>query len=137
MPDIVIVPTAVVPGDGAQITNGIAGVALVAGDVVALDTTTQRFVLASSASAVLARVRGIASCSASIAQPVRVQTGGILNVGSALLAVGEVYALSGAVPGKLAPASELAAGDFVSILGIASTTALLQIRLWVTEIAKA
>ena len=137
MPDIILDPSAVVPGDGAQLSSGIAGVALTPGDVVALDGPTQRYVLATSATLAGARVRGIASCTAAPGQPVRVQTGGVLNLGSALLAVGELYALSGANPGKIAPASELAVGDVVSVLGIAQSTSLLQIRLWNSDIAKA
>lgn len=137
MPDLVIVPSAVVPGDGAQLTNGIAGVAIAAGDVCALDAATQRFILATVATIAGARVRGIASCSAAPGQPVRVQTGGILNVGGALLTIGEIYVLSGLAPGKIGPVADLGAGDFVTVLGIGQTTSLLQMRLWVTELAKA
>lgn len=137
MPDLVVVPASVVPGDGAQITNGIAGVALAAGDLVALDAPTQTYVLASSATAAGARLRGVASCSAAPGQPVRIQTGGVLNLGSALLTVGEIYSLSGLTPGKIAPVSELAAGDFVSVLGVGQTTSLLQIKIWITALAKA
>ena len=137
MPDLVLDPTTVVPGDGSQLTNGIAGVAIVAGDVCALDPATQRFILATTANIAGARVRGVAVCSASIGQPMRVQTGGILNVGAALLTIGELYALSGLTAGKIGPVADLGAGDFVTVLGIAQTTSLLQMRLWVTELAKA
>jgi len=136
MADVVLVPSAVVPGDGAQFQNGIAGVALFAGNVVALDATTQRFILATSATVAGSRVRGIAACSAAPGQPVRVQTGGMLNVGGALLTVAELYALSGLAPGKIDPLSDVTTGDFVTVLGGGQTPSLLQLRLWTSEIAK-
>jgi hypothetical protein len=136
VPDLVIVPTAVVPGDGAQYANGIAGVAITAGDVCCLDTTSQRFILASSLTVATSRVRGIAAHGASVGQPLRIQNGGVLNVGGALLVVGELYCLSGLTPGKIGPYSDITAGDFVTLLGIGQTTSLLLLRLWLTELAK-
>jgi hypothetical protein len=137
MPDLVLVPTAIVPGDGAQYANGIAGVAISAGEVCCLNTTTQRFVLASSGTVATARVRGIAAHSAAVGQPLRIQNGGLLNVGGPLLTVGEFYCLSGLTPGKIGPYSDVTAGDVVTILGVGQTTSLLQMRLWLTEITKA
>jgi hypothetical protein len=137
MPDLVLTPSAILPGDGAQYANGIAGVAIVAGDVCYLDTTTQRFVLATSTTLATSRVRGIAAHAAAPGQPLRMQTGGMVNLGSALLTVAELYVLSGLTPGKIGPYGDLAAGDFVTVLGIAQTPALLQMRVWQTELAKA
>ena len=137
MPDLILVPSAVLPGDGAQYANGTAGVVIAAGDVCCLDATSQRFVLASSAAVATSRVRGIAAHSAASGQPLRVQHGGILNVGGALLVAGELYCLSGLAPGKIGPYSDVTAGDFVTVLGIGQTTSLLLIRLWLTELARA
>ena len=136
MPDLVLVPTAVVPGDNAQYSNGIAGVTIAAGDVCYLDGATQKYFLADSSDAAKSRVRGIAGHSASVGQPVRMQTGGVLNLGSALLTVAEMYVLSPTNPGKIAPISDMASGDFLTIVGLGQTTSLLQLRLWVTELAR-
>lgn|SRR5262245_37285697 len=135
MPDLVLVPANILPADGAQYANGIAGVAIAAGDVCCLDTATQKFVLANSNAAATARVRGIAAHTAAIGQPVRLQSGGQMTIGTGLLTVGVLYVLSGATPGKIAPIADLTATDYVTVLGVGQTTANLLLRLWVTELA--
>jgi hypothetical protein len=82
-----------------------------------------------------ARVRGIAAHSAAPNQPLRVQIGGQMVLGAGLLTVGELYCLSGLTAGKIAPVADLAAGDFVTILGVGQTTANVLLRLWITELA--
>src|SRR5262245_36993380 len=85
MPDVTVTPANVLPGDGAQYANGIAGVAITAGDVCCLDTTTQKMILADSAALATSRVRGIAAHNAAPNQPIRLQSGGQMVLGTGLL----------------------------------------------------
>lgn len=62
-------------------------------------------------------------------------TTGQVNMG-ATLAVGQVYVVS-VNAGGVAPYSDLGTGDYVTILGVASTTAILDIGINATGIVKA
>lgn len=62
-------------------------------------------------------------------------TAGTINMGGTL-AVGQVYVVS-VNAGGVAPYSDLGSGDYVTILGVATTTAVLNVDLNVTGIAKA
>ena len=57
-------------------------------------------------------------------QPVTLLTSGQMNLG-ATLTVGETYVVSKNT-GKIAPISDLIAGNFVSILGVAISTTILE-----------
>lgn len=61
-------------------------------------------------------------------------TGGLVNLG-ATLTVGENYVVS-ANKGKIAPASDLITGNYVTSLGIAETTALLDLKPNASGVAK-
>lgn len=62
-------------------------------------------------------------------------TSGLFNPGGTVV-VGQVYVVS-TNPGGIAPYSDLASGDFVTILGIGATTTLIDVDIQVTGIAKA
>lgn len=62
-------------------------------------------------------------------------TAGTINMGGTL-AVGQVYVVS-VNAGGVAPYSDLGSGDYVTILGVATTTAILNVDINVTGIAKA
>jgi hypothetical protein len=59
----------------------------------------------------------------------------LVNLG-ATLAVGTVYAVS-VTAGGIAPIADLATGDYITTLGVATTTALLDLRIVVSNTAKA
>lgn len=59
----------------------------------------------------------------------------LINMG-ATLTVGETYVVS-TTAGGVAPISDLGSGDFVSIIGVATTAALLDFRMLVSNTAKA
>jgi len=59
----------------------------------------------------------------------------LVNLG-ATLAVGTVYAVS-TTAGGIAPIADLAAGDYITTLGVATTAALLDLRIVVSNTAKA
>lgn len=130
MSDVSITAANVVAGANASITHGIAGATITAGQAVYLDTaTTGEWLLADSDSAtVIARGSarfGIALNSASNNQPLAVQTEGLITIGGTLVA-GVAYYLSDA-PGAICPFADLATGDYVTLVGVATTTAILSI----------
>lgn len=59
----------------------------------------------------------------------------LVNLG-ATLAVGTVYAVS-ATKGGIAPIADLASGDYITVLGVAVTAALLDLQIVVSNVAKA
>ena len=59
----------------------------------------------------------------------------LVNLG-ATLAIGEVYAVS-ATKGAIAPIGDLSSTQFISVLGIATTTALLDFQVSISNTAKA
>ncbi len=71
-----------------------------------------------------------------IALPAEQPGQAIVNFGAGTLAVGTVYAVS-TTPGGIAPIADLAAGDFITTLGVATTAALLDLRIVVSNTAKA
>lgn len=62
-----------------------------------------------------------------------VLTGGPVSFG-AILTVGEIYVLSD-TPGGIKPEGDLGSGDYVTILGVASTTSLLTWKVNASGIA--
>lgn len=62
-------------------------------------------------------------------------TSGPMNVGATLV-VGATYVVS-TNPGGIAPIADLASGDFTTILGVATTAALLEVNINASGIAKA
>lgn len=60
---------------------------------------------------------------------------GSINLG-ATLAVGQIYVVS-ATKGAICPIADLTTGDFPTILGIATTTALLSLDIKIGGVAKA
>jgi hypothetical protein len=135
-----ITVTQVMPGSAAtdQFTNGLAGAAITAGQAVYYDTATETWKLAdANDTAATAAAGGIALNGAASGQPVRVQTAGSVTLGAAAaMTVGEVYCVSIAA-GSIVPVADLLTTNRVTILGVASTAAILQLRINNTQIAKA
>lgn len=135
MADLVLDPTLVVPGAGATFRVGVAGQNLTAGLPCQLEANSQLWKLTINATLALSRVHGIASHAALLGQPITLQTGGLLHLGTAVLTVGELYVLSGN-GGMIAPVGDLGPGAFVTLLGIAETTSVLRLHLWATEVQR-
>jgi len=130
MPDLVLVPAEVLPGAGAAYTNGVAGAAVTAGQVCYLDAATKSFKLAdASDTAATATVRGIALHGATAGQPLTLQSGGDITLGTgAAMTVGGLYVLSG-TPGGIAPVAELIAAMHTTVLGVALTATSLRLQV--------
>lgn len=111
-----------------QIENGIFGATVTAGQLVYLDTTTNTYKLCdANASALTSVLRGVALNGGVSGQPAAVGVGGTYTCGFTATA-GAIYVAS-ATAGGIAPTTDLGAGVYTSILGVALTTAIMQLRI--------
>lgn len=132
MVDIAITASQVLPGtDGATFEQGTAGGTITAGQPVYIDTGDSNKVKAADANAATPAftVAGIALHAALAGQPIRYQTSGPITLGAgAAMTVGGVYVLS-ATAGGIAPVADLATGMYASVLGVATTAAILALKI--------
>ena len=84
--------------------------------------------------AVKAQAKGIAVSPAATDGYFLMAVDGLINLG-ATLAVGQIYCVS-ATKGAIAPYGDLTTNDFVTILGIATTTALMDINIVISGVQK-
>lgn len=129
MADLTVTASSVLANSGSAVEHGTAAAALTAGQVLYKDDATGRYGLADSNSAT-AGVRvpvGIALHAAATGQPVAVLTRGPITIG-ATLAAGTTYALS-ETPGGLQPTADLASGEYPSIIGMATSTTVLNVKI--------
>ena len=136
MADLTIVAASVVSGVGATFRDGIAGGTITQGMPVYEDASDAKKWKAADAnvSAAAAAVIGIALNSALAGQPLRIQTGGIIAIGSTV-AIATIYILS-ANAGMIAPSSDSASTWFTTILGVALTTTTIQLAIKASGVAK-
>jgi len=128
MVDITITPANVIAGSNAQKLQGIAGATITAGQVVYRDPATGKFLLADANGTADARTPiGIALHGASLDQPLMVITEGDLALGAAMVNA-TAYFLSD-TPGGICPAADVGAGEFVTVLGVSSSTSNLKVKM--------
>lgn len=135
MTDISITAANVVMGSDAEVEHGIAGATITAGQWVYRDSSTGEYLLADSNSATAAaRVpRGVALNGASDGQPLAIAKGGTVTIGGTLTA-GVVYYMSD-TPGGMCPVADVGSGEYATALGIATTTAILDIDIQASGVA--
>lgn len=128
MADLSITVASVVAGASATQRNGIAAVTVTAGQVVYLDSATNTLKLADndSATAAARSPYGIALHGALAGQPLAVLTQGAITIGATLIA-GAVYILS-STAGGIAPSADFGSGDYNTIIGIANSTTVLDVK---------
>lgn len=139
MADLTI--TNAVPVAGARNTfgDGFVNGAVSVGRLLYRDAADSfKVKLGDTSSAAKAAIVGIALHNASSAgQPMRIQTAGRVTLGTTLV-VGMVYVLSGTADGgRLCPVTDVDTGELVTVIGVASTTAILDLRIWPTGIVSA
>jgi len=115
----------VVKGTGAKTTTGIAGASITAGQVVYLDSATQKYQLcdADSGTAAARTAAGIALHAAAANQPLTVQTSGQITIG-ATVAPGVAYFTS-ATAGGVAPVADNTTGVYPTFLGFGISTTVI------------
>lgn len=135
MVDLTITAASVVAGAGAIDDEGTAGEAITAGQVVYYDRSTRSYKLAdgNSATAAVRSPTGIALNGAAAGQPLGVLREGPVTIG-AVLTAGVAYYLS-ATPGGICPVADLAIGVYPTIVGIATSTTVLDVKLHESGVA--
>jgi len=135
MSDLTITAASVAAASGASVEHGVAAEAVTAGKVAYKDATTGAYGLADSNSAT-AGVRvpvGIFLHAAATGQPVAVATKGPVTIGATLTA-GTIYTLS-ETAGGIQPAADLGSGEYTSVLGMATSTTVLNLKIQSSGVA--
>lgn len=129
MADLVITAASVVKGADARTVEGIAGETILAGQVVYLAAATGKWMKAdnNSATAEVRQATGIALTGSSLNQPIVVQKSGQITIGATLVA-GTAYYLSD-TPGGICPLADLLTGEYVCLLGLASSATVLNLDI--------
>jgi hypothetical protein len=129
MADLSITAASVLSGSGALVAHGVSGVALTAGQVVYLDEVTNSYKLSdsNSATAAVRDVDGITLHASALGQPIAVHLRGPITIGATLVA-GQTYAAS-ETPGGIEPVADLGAGEYPTILGMAISTTVLNVKI--------
>lgn len=135
MADITVTAANVLKAAGGTVIGVTAGGTVTAGQLVYKDTADSDEYKAADADAqATAALAGIALNGGADGQPIDVLTSGNINPGGTVT-VGEVYCVS-TTAGGIAPHSDLLTGDFVSILGIGTTTSNIKVDISVSGVAK-
>lgn len=111
-----------------------AGEAITAGMPVYRKAADNEWYKAADTSAALANAGGVALTNAGDGEVLDIATKGPINLG-ATLTIGEIYVLSGTA-GNVAPVGDLLSGNFVTILGVASTASQLELQITASGVAK-
>lgn len=118
--------------------QGTSGATITAGMAVYSDLTDSGRYKAADAnlSVAAAVVAGIALHGASAGQPLRIQTGGTIDLGAAAAAaVGVVYILGGVVAGDLEPCTALVSTWYSTIIGVGIGTNQVKLGISVSGYA--
>jgi hypothetical protein len=137
MADLTITAASVVAGSTAVKENGTAGASVTAGQVVYKDASDAgKFKLADndSATAAVRAPYGIALHAAASGQPLSVLKSGPITIGATVVA-GDVYCLS-STAGGICPSADIASGDYNSILGIATSTTVIDVQIHSAGVVK-
>ena len=127
MADLSITAANVDPAADAVIVTATAGATITAGQTIYIDSNSLVQLADADLSAAAAACIGVAVNGASANQPISYQTSGGLDLG-ATLTIGEIYVLSGTA-GGVAPEADLATGDYVVILGVATAADNLKMTI--------
>jgi len=135
MVDIVVTAASVQPAAGSVSKRGIAGEALTAGMGVFKAVDGDIEAAENDLTAADAAGIGIALNDAALGQPIEyVITGDVIF--NAVLAAGQVY-IVGAAPGGIAPEADAVAGEFVTVLGVGTSTTNLKLGILQSGVAHA
>jgi len=134
MVDLTITPANVVSDANASRESGTAGVAIAAGQLVYKDSTTKKFLLADTNSATLEARKplGIALHAAAANQPLTIHKAGPITIGATLVAGTDYYASDTA--GGICPRADVGAGENVVLIGLASSTTVLNVDIQITGV---
>lgn len=126
MADLTITATSVVPQSGATIRTATAAAAITAGQILYLNSSGQA-ALADANALASAEVVGMAVCNAAAGQAVSYIADGRCAMGT-ILTAGAIYVLS-STAGGLCPAADLSSTEYTSIVGVATSTSVLSVKI--------
>lgn len=134
MAALTITAANVLAGSNATVRNGSAGATITAGQAVYLDSATSTYKLADcNGAAALRSPVGIALNGASAGQPLAVALAGDVTIGATVTA-GVAYYLSGTA-GGICPVGDLISGDYPVIIGIATSTTVINVKVHESGVA--
>lgn len=133
MGDLTITGESVLAGAGSNVAQGTFGATITQGIPVYLDGSSQLQKCDTTSSTKAACV-GITLNSGAAGQPASYLTSGPITIG-ATVATGTTYALSD-TSGLIALASDNGSGDYITILGVATSTTVLNVRIQASGVAK-
>lgn len=142
MADLVIVDTNVARAGNTGTYRAVQyGEAITAGEAVYQSTVDQKFYLTDSNDSSKPANTGQAAIAVSTGgvdqQGVVARGNAVIELGAGVMTAGEIYVLSSANTGGIAPSSDLGVGAELTIVGYAQTDALLNLTLNATGITKA
>ena len=133
MSDISITASSVQVTSSTTTAQGTAGGAITAGIPLYLNTSSQ--LVAAKADALLtSQAVGVALNNAASGQPVLYANGGDVTYNAALTA-GVVYDVSAAAAGGIAPNADMTTGNYVCVLGVATSTTNLRLCIKASNVA--
>lgn len=135
MADLTVVASNVKPGTDTVTKRGIAGEAISAGQSVFKAADGGIELCENDQAALDAACIGLSLNDAAVDQPIEYGVTGDVDMG-AILAIGQTY-IVGAAPGGIAPEGDAVAGEFVTVIGVATTTNLLKLGLLQSGVAHA
>lgn len=135
MADISVTPASVQPAAGSVSKRGIAGEAINAGQSVFEAADGDIELCENDQAALEAAAVGIALNDAAAGQPIEYNITGDVTF-NAVLAAGQIY-IVGAAPGGIAPEADAVAGEFVTVLGVGTSTTNLKMGILQSGVAHA
>jgi hypothetical protein len=128
MAELAVTPANILKTTTTAIAEGIAGGTLTAGMAIYIDTAASGVIKACDADALASSIcAGIALHAASPGQPIKYATSGDLTFST--MAVGTVYFVAITTAGSLCESSDISTGDYVSIVGVATTATNLKLGI--------
>lgn len=132
--DISITAGSVLAGSNATVENGLCGATITAGQAVYKETSTGTFKLADNngASAEIRTATGVGLNGCSSGQPIRILRAGDITIGGTMTA-NIPYFLGES--GAICPIADVGSGEYLVLLGVARTTAILQVAIQSTGVS--
>lgn len=135
MADLSVTAASCVQGSDARTVQGIAGETITAGMAVYKAAATGKYMKADAdGSGEVHTAVGIALCGSALNQPIVVQTAGDITLGATLTA-NTAYYLSGAAAGGICPLADVGTGEYLQLIGIATSASVLRLSLLETGVA--
>lgn len=136
MAELTITAANVIPVTGYTYIDGVAGETVTRGMVVYLKAADSRYWKSQhDGTAAESTAVGVALNDAGAGQPIRIMTSGSLGLG-AILTVGVVYCV-GATAGSICVDADVGSADYKTIVGVASTTSNLVLKIYPSGVALA